>query len=267
MLMAMLIEFDPVIFSFGAVEVRWYGLMYVVGFTMGGWLLGKLSQQKFWRVPKEQIDLFITYLLVGMFIGARSFYVFIYNWDEYSQNFLDVFAVWKGGLSFHGAIVGMATAMAIFARRRGLHLLEITDASALAGAQGLLWGRIGNFINGELYGRVTDVPWAMIFPAGGPLLRHPSQLYEGILEGIFLSIVLWAIKQRVKIHGIITACFLAGYGIIRFGVEFFREPDAQLGFFLGNSVTMGQILCAIMVVIGFVVYLISKRHGLKITKT
>lgn len=262
----MLIQIDPVIFSFGAVQVRWYGLMYVVGFTLGGWLLGKLSEKKFWRVPKEHIDLFITYLLIGMFIGARSFYVFIYNWHEYSQNIWDIFAVWKGGLSFHGAIVGMACAMALFARRRGLYFLEITDASALAGTQGLLWGRIGNFINGELYGRVTDVPWAMIFPAGGPLSRHPSQLYEGIFEGIVLSLILWSIKQKVKIHGIITACFLAGYGIIRFGVEFFREPDAQLGYFFGNSVTMGQILCAIMVVAGVIFYLIAKRRGVKIAK-
>ena len=144
----MVVNIDPVIFSFGPLQVRWYGLMYVIGFTLGGYLLGKLSDAKYWRCPKVHVDLYVTYLLVGMFLGARSFYVFIYNWHEYSQNLGDVLAVWKGGLSFHGAIVGMTMAMYFFGKKRGLDLLEIMDASALAGAQGIFWGRIGNFING-----------------------------------------------------------------------------------------------------------------------
>lgn len=256
---------DPVLFHLGPLQVRWYGLMYVFGYVLGAKLLGRLVDQGFFKIPKKAIDSYITYLIVGMFIGARLAYVFIYNWDEYSQNWLDIFAVWKGGLSFHGAVVGMVVSSWAFARRYQVSLLQVTDAMGLAGAPGLFFGRIGNFINGELYGRVSDVPWAMVFPDGGPFPRHPSQLYEAFLEGIVLSLILWGIKNRTSYYGIVTAVFVAGYGIFRFGVEFFREPDVQLGYYFG-LLTMGQILCLLMVLVGIILAVLANQLKQPIAK-
>lgn len=249
---------DPVIFSLGPVQVRWYGLMYVLGFLLGSMLLKHLANKKFWPAPKEAIDQYVTWLIVGMFIGARTFYVFIYNWDYYSQNILDLFSVWKGGLSFHGAVVGMCLATYFFARRHKLHFFQLADCMAVAGSPGLFFGRMGNFINGELYGRVTDSWVGFVFPEGGPFPRHASQLYEGILEGIVLFAILFVIHQRQKFYGVCSSVFLLGYGVFRFIVEFFREPDAQLGYYFGYF-TMGQILCAFMVLGSYVMYRYAKK--------
>lgn len=254
-----IVDFDPVIFHLGPLQVRWYGLMYVVAFLIGGKLLAKLSKEKFFDVPLQKIDLFITYQLLGMFLGARLTYVFIYNWEYYSGHLLELFSVWQGGLSFHGAIIGFVIVNYFYGKKSKIPLFQITDSIALAGTQGLFFGRVGNFINGELYGRATELPWGLIFKDGGPYPRHPSQLYEAVAEGIILLIILWALKKRVKIYGIISSVFFIGYGTMRYFIEFFREPDSQLGYYLGGTTTMGQLLCLFMVLIGIFVFFYAKK--------
>ena len=248
-----IIDFDPVIFGVGGFELRWYGLMYVLGFVVGGQLLRRLVKSKFLPIPIDKVDTYVFYLIIGMFFGARFFYVFIYNWDYYSENLLDLLSVWKGGLSFHGAVVGLCISTYIFAKKMNLHFYQVADSMAVAGSPGLLFGRIGNFINGELYGRITDSPVGMIFSDAGPYPRHASQLYEGILEGIVLFIILYIVHSRQKYYGYVTSLFIIGYGSFRFMVEFFREPDAQLGYYL-NYFTMGQILCFVMMIISVFVF-------------
>lgn len=250
---------DPILLQLGPLQIRWYGLMYVCGFVLGGWILGKLSDKGFFKMAKTEIDRFITLLIIGMFLGARSFYVFIYNWDHYSKNLGKIFSVWEGGLSFHGAIVGMCLVAIYVARKNKIHWFELTDSMTIAGTPGLFFGRMGNFINGELYGRITDSPLGIVFPNGGPYPRHASQLYEGIFEGLVLFVILWFMHTRTKIHGVLTASFLIGYGIFRYGIEFFREADAQLGYYFGGTTTMGQILCFFMILVGVSFLLYAKR--------
>jgi phosphatidylglycerol:prolipoprotein diacylglycerol transferase len=251
---------NPVLIDFGPLQVRWYGLMYVVGFLLAGVLFKKLIKENFFKITNEKLDSFVTSMIICMFIGARSFYVFIYNWDYYSQNLADLLAVWKGGLSFHGALVGLIVGGIIFAKRNKLTWMEVMDSVALAGTQGLFWGRLGNFINGELYGRQTDSVVGIIFPAGGPFPRHPSQLYEAVLEGIVLFGVVWFVKKRTNIYGVIGAFFVGGYGVFRFIVEFFREPDSQLGYYF-KYFTMGQILCSLMILAGVGLYIHAKKKN------
>lgn len=255
---------DPVIFDFGSLQIRWYGMMYVIGFMIAGYLLKVLVKNNFFKVSLDKIDSLVTTMILCMFIGARTFYVFIYNWDYYSENILDLFAVWKGGLSFHGALVGLMVGGIIFARQNKLTWFEVMDCIALSGTQGLFFGRLGNFINGELYGRHTSAAVGIIFPnGGGPYPRHASQLYEAFLEGILLLIILWLIKSRVKIYGILSAVFISGYGFFRFIVEFYREPDAQLGYYFG-FLTMGQILCFIMILAGIGVGMYAHKRNVRI---
>lgn len=254
---------NPVLLDLGAVQVRWYGLMYVIGFIIAGYFLKVLVRNNFFKVSADKIDSLITTMIICMFIGARTFYVFIYNWDYYSQNLMDLLAVWKGGLSFHGALVGLLAGGFIFARQNKITWFEVMDSVALAGTPGLFFGRIGNFINGELYGRITNSKLGIIFPAGGPFPRHASQLYEAFLEGLLLFTILWLVKPRVKIYGIISGLFVSLYGLFRFLVEFFREPDSQLGYYFG-SITMGQILCFIMIAAGIGIIVYSKKKNITI---
>ena len=255
---------NPVLLDLGPVQVRWYGLMYVVGFIVAGYLLKVLVKDKFFKVPVEKVDSLVTTMIVCMFIGARLAYVFIYNWDYYSQHLTELLSVWQGGLSYHGALAGLCAGGFIFGKRNGLTWFEVMDCVALAGAQGVFFGRLGNFINGELFGRPTDVFWGIIFPNGGGLApRHPSQLYEAILEGLVLTLILWLVKKRLKIYGILSGLYIALFGLFRFSVEFFREPDAQLGFYFG-FLTMGQLLCLIMVVVGLAVVGYAKHRNVTI---
>ncbi len=255
---------DPVIFGLGPLQVRWYGLMYVIGFIIAGYVLKRLAKEKFFKVEVDEVDNLVTTMILCMFIGARFFYVFIYNWDYYSVNMMELLAVWKGGLSFHGALVGLCTGGYIFGRKYKLTWFEVMDSVALAGSQGLFWGRLGNFINGELYGRPTTAFLGVIFPNGGGLApRHASQLYEAFLEGILLTIVLWIVKSKTKIYGILSAVFIAGYGLFRFVVEFYREPDSQLGYYFG-FLTMGQILCFIMIFVGIGVGFYARSRDVRI---
>ena len=262
-------KLDPVIFSLGPLQVRWYGFMYVVGFVIGGILLKKLSKNGFFQVPTEKTDSLVTHLIIGMFIGARVFYVFIYNWDYFVNHLGEALAIWKGGLSFHGALVGLMIGAYIFSRKNKIHWMQTFDCMGLAGAQGLFWGRVGNFINGELYGRVVENKnyiFGMIFPGGGSQPRHPSQLYEGVFEGLVLSLIIWLAFPRLKRYGIVTPIFLIGYAIFRFFIEYFREPDAQLGYYFGGTTTMGQILCFIMALVGLGYYFYGKKLNLPVER-
>lgn len=257
---------NPIIFQMGMLQVRWYGLMYVIGFIIAGYLLKIQIRKNFFHITEDKIDSMITTLIICMFVGARMAYVFIYNWDYYSQHLTELLSVWKGGLSFHGALVGLIVGGWIFGKKNNISLAEVMDNVALAGTQGLFFGRIGNFINGELYGRITDASIGVIFPVdGGPYLRHPSQLYEGFLEGILLFAFLWFMQKRVKHYGELSAYFIGGYGVLRFIVEFYREPDAQLGYYFGG-ITMGQILCFIMILVGAITFFVAKKRNELITK-
>jgi phosphatidylglycerol:prolipoprotein diacylglycerol transferase len=254
----------PVIVSIGPFALRWYGVMYVVGYFVGFRLVMARIRRGVSALTEKDLDALIAYLVVGMLIGARLVYVLVYDFRDYRAHPFQVFALWKGGLSFHGAILGMAVATALFVRRHRLPYLAVTDTIALAGTPGLFFGRIGNFINGELYGRPSDVPWAMVFPSD-PLQipRHPSQLYEAFAEGILLALVLWLLDRVAHDrgwywNGLLTSAFLIGYAMIRFLLEFTRQPDTQLGFVVGRF-SMGQVLSTIMLVTGLILLAVSRR--------
>jgi phosphatidylglycerol:prolipoprotein diacylglycerol transferase len=245
----------PAIVSIGPIAIRWYSVMYVVGYVLGYRLVVRRIETGRSRISRADLDNLIWYLVAGMLLGARVVYVLVYGRAEYAAHPLEAFAIWRGGLSFHGAIAGMTVAIAFFARRHRYSVLEITDLVALCGAPGLFFGRLGNFINGELYGRPTNVPWAMIFPAD-PLQvpRHPSQLYEAFAEGVILSALLWWVDGRARARGydrsgLMTGLFLVGYATVRFSLEFARQPDAQLGLVIG-PMSMGQVLSMIMLAVG-----------------
>ncbi|RLA60576.1 MAG: prolipoprotein diacylglyceryl transferase [Epsilonproteobacteria bacterium] len=254
---------DPVFFSLGPLQVRWYGLMYVIGFVWATMVGKKLVDEGFFPVKKQDVDTLITYSMIGIFLGARIAYVFIYNWDHYINNPSEIWAIWKGGLSYHGAFAGLFFALLLFAKRVKLSVLQVWDAGVLMGALSVFFGRLGNFINGELWGRVSDVPWAFIFPTGGASPRHPSQLYEAVGEGLIVFIILWTLKNRMTISGILASWYPILYGIARFSVEFFREPDVQMGYYLG-FLTMGQILCLLMIALGIGVRFYATKRNLVI---
>ena len=246
---------DPVLVEIGPFVIRWYALAYISGLVLGWLYLRWLVQRPGWNLTQIDLDDLLLYVTLGVVLGGRLGYVLFYKPGFYLYHPGEIFAVWQGGMSFHGGLLGVLAAMALFAWRRGLSFLEIGDAVAAAVPIGLFFGRLANFINGELFGRASDVPWAMVFPHGGPAARHPSQLYEAALEGLLLFLLLfWIARQprKPETAGRIGGLFLIGYGLARSFVELFREPDAHLGLLLGNSVTMGQILSLPMIMIGLV---------------
>ena len=268
---------DPVIFELGPFAIRWYSLAYIIG-LMAGWkyiarlnrttaLWGKGALPNGLTTPakEDDIDDMLLWLTLGVILGGRLGYVLFYNTSYYLANPGDALAVWQGGMSFHGGALGVIISVLIFARRRGIPLLALGDMVAITTPLGLGLGRLANFINSELWGRVSDVPWAVVFPNGGPLPRHPSQLYEAALEGLLLLLVLnilaWKFKALSK-PGLLTGLFLIGYGASRAFIEFFREPDAHLGF-LFDAITMGQILSLPMIGagIGFVYWALAKARA------
>ena len=249
---------DPVLIHIGPLAVRWYGIMYLCGFLCGYWVIKSELRRRNGPIDASEAGDFLFYLIVGLLIGARLGYVLFYNLPRYVEAPWEIFAIWHGGMSFHGGLLGMIVSGGWYARRKKASFLELADIGALAAPIGLMLGRIGNFINGELYGRVTTLPWALIFPGGGNMPRHPSQLYEAILEGPVLFGLLWQLRKRTSVNGVLLGVFLIVYGVSRFCIEFVREPDPQLGFVLWTF-TMGQILCACMVVAG-VGLLVHLRH-------
>ncbi len=256
----------PDILHIGPIHIRWYGVMYVIGYIVGDMLARYRIRRGRSLLSRPQIDSLLVYAVIGMLIGARLVYIIVYGRLDLRHDPLEALRIWHGGLSFHGAILGMAVASAAFARRAKLPWLGVLDTIAVCGAPGLFFGRLGNFINAELYGRVTNVPWAMIFPTDPTRLpRHPSQLYEAVGEGMLVAGIVWWVDRRSHASGwyrpgILTAAFLISYGVMRFLLEFTREPDAQLGFVLG-PLSMGQLLCIAMVVVGVAVLVAIRPRG------
>jgi phosphatidylglycerol:prolipoprotein diacylglycerol transferase len=238
--------------------------MYVVGYYIGYRLARWRIERSLTPITKKQLEDLVYYLVFGMLIGARIIYVLVYDFPAYRAHPLRALELWNGGLSFHGAVLGMGVAMAIFAYRERLALFVVTDLVAVSGIVGLFFGRIGNFINGELYGRPSNVPWAMIFP-GDPLHvpRHPSQLYEALAEGVVLALVIWYLDRRAREKGwywpgLTSGAFLIGYSVVRILLEFTREPDAQLGFVVGPF-SMGQLLSVALLLAGVVLLVVSRK--------
>lgn len=241
---------DPVIFRIGPLAMRWYGLMYILGFLAGyGLTVYQLRGNRKPGISREAVDDLFFYLIIGLIVGARLGYAIFYNLGFYIENPLEVFMVWHGGMSFHGGLAGAFIAGAIIIIRKKLPFRATMDLIIPTAPVGICLGRIGNFINGELFGKPADVPWAMVFPQGGPVPRHPSQLYEAFFEGLLLFVILWFYKDRKKRDGDVFAMFLILYGLFRTFCEFFRLPDTQLGAVLGPF-SMGQVLSLIMVLIG-----------------
>jgi len=258
---------NPVLFSIGPLAVRWYALAYIVG-IIAGWFYARaiIASERYWggAAPLTVIDFddFVIWITLGIILGGRIGYVLFYNLPHFAEHPLQIFELWNGGMSFHGGVLGCFVAIYAFARRRRIPLLSLGDVTTAVAPIGLFLGRLANFINGELWGRPTEVPWAMIFPNGGPLPRHPSQLYEATLEGIVLFIVLALMVRAgaLKRPGLVSGSFLLGYGIARVICEQFREPDVQLGFLWGG-LTMGMILCIPLMLagIGLLTYTLTRE--------
>ncbi|MBA4696628.1 MAG: prolipoprotein diacylglyceryl transferase [Legionella sp.] len=245
---------DPVMVSLGPLKIHWYGMMYLLSFTLA-WILGRWRNNRFhlnWT--NEQISDLIFYAALGVIIGGRLGYMLFYNTEALIAEPLRIFKLWEGGMSFHGGVLGVLIAMVFFARRINKPFLVVADFIVPLVPLGLAAGRAGNFINGELWGRVTTMPWGMVFPQGGYEPRHPSQLYELGLEGLVLFILVWWYASKPRRPGRVTAVFLVGYALSRFIVEFFREPDVQLGFVAFDWVTMGQLLSIPMLMAGIALW-------------
>jgi phosphatidylglycerol:prolipoprotein diacylglycerol transferase len=255
----MKVNIDPILIELGPIRVGWYGLMYVFGFVASYLLVRYQMKRKDFGMTRPEVENFFFYLILGLMIGARLGYVLFYDLKMYLSNPLEIFAIWHGGMSFHGGLIGVLVVGILFSWKNKKSFWNLADLFIVTAPIGLGLGRIGNFINGELYGRVTQVPWGMIFPNGGDLPRHPSQLYESALEGGVLFLILWFMKDKKLPVGGLLAVFLFLYGVFRFFVEFFREPDLQVGFVLGPF-TMGQILTSFMIIGGIVLFLYLSRR-------
>ena len=259
-------QFDPVAIALGPIQVHWYGLTYLVAFGLFLWL-GVLRARQPWHArrgwTRRDVEDLLFFGVLGVVIGGRIGYALFYKPGYYAAHPLEVLMVWKGGMSFHGGLVGVIVGLAWFARRRGRSFLEVADLVAPCVPVGLASGRIGNFINGELWGRAADpsLPWAMVFPQSGTSVpRHPSQLYQFALEGLLLFAVLWWFSRRERPVGMVSGAFLVGYGVFRFIAEYFREPDDFLGL-LALNMSMGQWLCVPMVLAGVALMAWSARRA------
>ncbi len=259
--------FDPVIVSIGPFAIRWYALAYILGILLG-WLYARaiVRNEKLWGGPAPltplDFDDFVLWVTLGIILGGRTGYVLFYNPAFFAEHPAEIVQLWKGGMSFHGGLLGCVAAVILFARKRGIPILSLGDITCAVGPIGLCLGRIANFINGELWGRQSDVPWAMVFPNGGPFPRHPSQLYEAGLEGLLLFAVL-ALSIRagaLKRPGLTIGIFAVCYGLARMTSELFREPDVQLGF-VWRGVTMGMLLSVPMIIAGaaFIIFALRRK--------
>ncbi len=256
-------QIDPVIVALGPLKVHWYGMMYLVGF-LAVWLLGKeRAKRPYSPISPEAMEDLVYFGALGVILGGRIGYMLFYHFEILLIHPLEILKIWQGGMSFHGGMLGVFVAMYFFGKKHQCTMLQLTDIIAPLCPIGLGAGRIGNFINSELWGRTTDVPWGMIFPNGGPLPRHPSQLYEAGLEGILLFTILWMYTQKQRPIAAPTGLVLCLYGCLRFFVEFYRMPDAHLGYLALDWVTMGQILSVPMIIIGagMFVWAVRKKNS------
>ena len=255
-------QIDPVLIQLGPLVIRWYSLAYIVGVVVGFLIVKKeLAARPIAGLAKPRIDDLIFWAIIGIIIGGRLGYTLIYQHDYYLENPIQILHIWEGGMSFHGGFAGFALAFFWFCRRHTIPYLQLMDVIACAAPLGLGLGRLANFINGELWGRLSDTPWAMVFPHAGSLPRHPSQLYEAALEGLLLFIVMMWLLKRTNLReraGALCGIFLMGYALARIFCEFFREPDVQLGF-LFSGATMGQLLSVPMLVLGAILFFKSKK--------
>ncbi|MCF8111183.1 MAG: prolipoprotein diacylglyceryl transferase [Desulfobacteraceae bacterium] len=259
--MIVLPEIDPVLLRIGPIAIRWYGLTYIIGFAVA-LILGTIrARRSHSPVTPAQFQDLVLYVLAGLVIGARIGYMVFYDLSALIAHPLSIVKIWQGGMSFHGGLLGVTIAILVFAHIHHLRFFDLADFATPLSPPGLFAGRIGNFINGELLGRPSDVPWAMVFssPAADSVLRHPSQLYEAFLEGVVLFVILWLFSRQPRPRGSVLGLFLLLYGCFRFFVEFFRQPDSQLGFVALNFLTMGQVLCLFMIIIGG--YLLLRKTG------
>jgi phosphatidylglycerol:prolipoprotein diacylglycerol transferase len=249
-------EIDPVIFGLGPLKIRWYGLMYVLGFLFAWWLARRRSQRADTPVNREQVDDLIFYAMLGVILGGRVGYSIVYGWDQFISDPLYLFKITEGGMSFHGGLAGVLIAMWLYGRKLGKTMWQMTDFVAPFVPIGLGFGRIGNFINGELWGKATDVPWGVLYR--GEVL-HPSQLYEALLEGLVLFLILWFYSAKPRPYLAVSGLFLLLYGVFRFYIEFYRVPDAHLNYLALDWVTMGQVLSVPMIVIGGIMVVVAYR--------
>ena len=254
---------DPVAVHLGPLQIHWYALAYLAG-ILGGWMLAKricrLDDNRH-RPNETDIDDFMTWAVLGVILGGRIGYILFYNFPIYMEHPLEALKIWEGGMSWHGALIGVITSIVSYSKVKKVELFRLADLFSVGATIGFFFGRIANFVNGELFGRVTDAPWGVIFPRGGDLPRHPSQLYEAALEGAVLFIILCTMIHISRIRntpGLVSAAFLFFYGTFRFIIEFFREPDAQLGFIF-EGLSMGQLLCMPVIIGGIGVFFLA-RH-------
>lgn len=245
-------DIDPIALSLGPLKVHWYGLMYLLGFYGWWWLSvrrGRMAHLRGWS--EQRISDLLFYAVMGVILGGRIGYTFFYNLDGFLADPLVIFRIWQGGMSFHGGLLGVTLAFWVFAKTQKLRFFEVADFAAVGVPFALFTGRVGNFINAELWGSTTTLPWGMVFPNAGALPRHPSMLYEALLEGLVLLAILWWYGKKPRPEPSVAALFLLGYGVFRFAVEFVRVPDAQLGYLYGTGwFTMGMQLCVPMIVLG-----------------
>ena len=255
-------NFDPVAFQIMSFEIRWYSLSYIFGIIIG-WILCKKILIKNTNI-NQKFDDYITYLIIGVILGGRLGYIIFYNLNYYLNNFFDIFKIWQGGMSFHGGLLGVIVASILFAKKNNQDPFLYLDLVSLVAPIGIFFGRLANFINSELYGKVSDAPWSVIFIKVDKLSRHPSQLYEAILEGIILFIILMLFKKKNYLTkpGLISGLFLIFYSIFRFFVEFYRVPDEQLGYIVFNLST-GQVISLVFLIIGTIVFYLKNENRQK----
>jgi phosphatidylglycerol:prolipoprotein diacylglycerol transferase len=254
-------DINPIAIQFGPLAIHWYAISYLAAFGMAWWLGNRLADRPGSLFSREQVADFIFYGALGILLGGRIGYILFYKPGYYFDHPLEMFFLWRGGMSFHGGMLGTVFALWLYARHLKTNLLTVTDFIGPLVPLGLGFGRIANFINQELWGRITDVPWAMVFRTGGPFPRHPSQLYEAFLEGLVLFTILWLTAKKPRPTGMITGIGIAGYGVFRMFVEFFRQPDAHLGYLAFGWLTMGHLLSLPMVLFGVGLALWSVRRA------
>ena len=261
-------NFDPVLIDLGLLKIRWYSIAYILG-ILAGWIyaikiikITTINYSNFDQIKKSNFDDLVIYLIVGIVLGGRCGYIIFYNFEYYSQNFFEVFKIWHGGMSFHGGLLGVIISVLFYSKKTNTNFFKYADIISCVAPIGIFLGRISNFINGELYGKISTLPWAVIFPNGGSAPRHPSQIYEAIFEGLVLFVIInyLAIKKNLLLEpGYVSGLFLIFYSVLRIFVEIFREPDAHLGVFF-NYFSLGVLLSILSLIVGLLIILSIKKN-------